>query len=178
MTRTRWRRIARGLLIALWAACWCGWVVVCMGEGAVDGLIGCLVAGLVGRWFARHAATGPEQDYEALSADRRAIVDEALAAGDLRGPITLRQVERDLAKVRLAQGGPTPRARALWLSLYVALFVAALVFAPSRPPWLIVLTVLALAGAAALVFLIPRPDPLAREERRRLKAVSKTPLDH
>lgn len=119
-----------------------------------------------------------DRAYEALVTEQRELVDEALAAGELRGPIVLRQVERDVARTRLSRSGFTRASRAVWWSLAVALLVVVLVLAPSRPPWLLVASVLALAGAAVLDVVIPSVHALDPDEQRRLKSLTKAPLGY
>lgn len=176
MTDPLWRRVASRLLMLLWFAVCFGWADVLSGmdmtAGALGGFIGAVAGGCIQRRSWRRA----EAAYEALDREDRGVIDDALTEGTLRGPIELRQVERDLAQARLSRAGAPMKRRVLgWAALSV-LFVLLLWFAPSRPPLLVAGTVVQMVGWAVLALAAPSACSVTEEERTRLKSVSKAPV--
>lgn len=109
-----------------------------------------------------------------LAPAHRAIVDQALAAGELRGPLTLRTVERDLARHRLYQH-PTPRRRATLAAIVAVLPYLGLAFATTRPTWLVAVTIAATPASTALITrTLRRGDDLDPDERRHLQTLARS----
>lgn len=168
-----WRRVLVGLLMALWVAVCFGWAGVLSHTGSNAGAVGGTVGVLFGLWIRHLSRRSAEKAHAALDGEDRGVVDDALAAGEPRGPVTLQNVEHALAQARLDRAGAAPRAKALWWAVLAVLCVVFLCWTPVRPPLLVAATVLELVGWAALPLAAPRAWALTAEERARLKAVTR-----
>ncbi|WP_286968463.1 MULTISPECIES: hypothetical protein [Arsenicicoccus] len=139
-------------------------------SGMILGLGICVLSPLLARRIVGKPSTG----YDLLSDEDKAVVDEALAAGEQRGRVTLRAIERERARERL---GDNPRFRSMlwWIAAILAVPYVVMPFTATRPAWLVAVTIITTVCILLFAFLRRKrvtPD-LPEDERRRLRAVAK-----